>query len=343
MQPSIDPTRRDLLKTAGLVAVAGLWSDELFQRLAAADEKKPATDAAAIGRRELIKGLDGMSRVADEGHDLFVGGHNAAAVLASAFFCRQEKLDEATQKEIVSLLEARLLTNAIFAPRPKESADPELIAGLVKDLDAGIDTLRRAGHNIIFTVVSLKALQEIPEAVTPERVNGLRKMVQRFGTMRTGNVALQNKETFVDLRDEKKFIRFIFEEYLKALELYLNGKGHHGYAGHILTAGHALIELVRMGYKDTAHKGIEAYWQFVQLARNGANLGGKKLADAPPQAPTPLARDYWVGQGKRRTGEIVSSHVIKYPYSFYALAKELQDEALKQRILEKIFHLTAVS
>jgi len=214
---------------------------------------------------------------------------------------------------------------------------------LVNDLDAGIDTLRQSGHNIIFTVISLKALQAVPDAATPARVDGLRKMVRSFGTKGGGKLPLENQESFVDLSDEQEFIRFVFEEYLKALELYLNGKGHHGFAGHVLTIGHALVELDRMGHKETARKGIEAYWQFVQQARDGADLGGKKVLDSPPPHHSVLTHDYWSEQGKRETGEIVSSHLIKYPYSFYALAKEVRDDDLKKRIFERLYHLTAIS
>jgi hypothetical protein len=104
-----------------------------------------------------------------------------------------------------------------------------------------------------------------------------------------------------------------------------------------------LVELGRMGHKDLAQKGVQAYWQFVRQARAGADLGGKKVADRPAVAPTPLERDYWVGQRNRDRGVIAGSHLIKYPHSFYALAKELRDEALKQRLLDKVYHLTAVS
>ena len=335
--------RREFLKTGLFAGGTALWSGTFFQTLATADEKKSPAEAGTIGWRELLKGLDGMSRVADQGNDPFVGGHNAAAVMASAFFCREEKLDEPTQKEILSLIEVRLLKSRIYPPRPKETADPELVASLVKDLDAGINTLRRSGHNIIFTNICLKALREVPEAATPERVNGLRKMVKSFGTRKWTGDPLENKDTFVDLRDETKFIHFVFEEYLKALDLFLNGKGHHGFAGHLLTVGHALIELRRMGYKETAEKGVEAYWQFVQQARDGADLGGIKVMAPPPKAPSPVTFDYWAGQVKRQTGEIVSSHLIKYPYSFFALARELRDEALKERVLDKIYYLTAIS
>lgn len=345
MNDQDDVARREFLTTTGLFATgAGLWFDTLFQRLANADDAPAtATEESPIGRREIVQGLDGMSRVAEAGNNSFTGGHNAAAVISSAFFCRNEKLTEATQQEILSLIEARLLTSPIYVPRPEEKADPELVDGLVQDLDAGIDTLRFSGHNIIFAAVSLKALREVPEAATPERVAGLRKMVLSFGTGKGRGFAPPDKETFVDLRDEKLFIRFVFEEYLKAMELYLNGKGHHGFAGHVLTVGHALLELRRMGYEETAHKGVEAYWQFVQQARVGANLGGKKVQDAPTTFRTPISQDYWVEQNKRKAGLIPSCHLIKYPYSFYDLARDLRDESVKQRIFERLYFLTAVS
>jgi hypothetical protein len=51
-----------------------------------------------------------MSRVAEKG-GVFGLGHNAAAVISSAFFCREQGLDADTQKEMLSYLDARLLKN----------------------------------------------------------------------------------------------------------------------------------------------------------------------------------------------------------------------------------------
>jgi hypothetical protein len=344
MKRSNEMTRRNFLQRTGLMAAgAGLWSEALFPQLARADANRPMADDDTTGRREILKGLDGMSRAADPGSPSFVNAHMAAAVISSAFFCREEKLDDETRKAVLSLVETRLLTKPIFEPRKEERADPDLVAGLVQDLEAGIDTLRRYGHNIIFAVVSLKALRAEPDAATPGRVKGLREMVQSFGKSREAGNRPKARDGFADLSDEQKFIRFALEEYLRALDLYLNGKGHHGFAGHLLTTGHALVELHRMGYRETAGKGVAAYWQFVEEARQGVDLGGKKIPGAPPAPPSPLQRDYWVEQGKRRPNELIDSHRIKYPYSFYALARDLHDDTLKQRLLEKLYHLTAVS
>jgi hypothetical protein len=323
--------RRQLLK-AGLIAIGVPFCPEsLFDRRAAADDEKPAVDSP-IGPREIIKGLDGMSRVADKGNT-FGLGHNAAAVISSAFFCREQRLDADTQKEIRAFLDARLLKNPIYAAaRPTEAADPRLVEGLLEDLDAGIARLRGKGHNIIFAVTCLKALRAMPEAATPERVDGLRKMVRSFGKTR-GRAEEDPEPPLVGLDDEQKFVHFIFEEFLKA--------AGDGFDGHVLTIGHALLELHRMGHKELARKGVPAYWEWCRGAR--ANDGEGEVAPVPPRAETPLTREYWAAQAKHRIGEIVSSHTVKYPYSFYALAKDVKDEDLKKRILAKVDRLTATN
>lgn len=326
-------TRRQLIKAGLIIPGASFCAEALFDRRAAADDEKPAEDTP-IGPREIVKGLDGMSRVAETGNT-FGLGHNAAAVISSAFFCREQKLDDDTQQQILAYLDARLLKNPIYAAaRPNEAADSKLTEGLLEDLDAGIATLRGKGHNIIFAVACLKALRVVPQAVTPERIDGLRKMVQSFGRTRSG--AEENPEPpLVDLDDEQKFIHFVFEQFLSAMG--------DGFDGHVVTIGHALIELNRMGYKELARKGVPAYWQWVRLARAGNGEGGEEVSPVPTQAPTPLTREYWAAQAKRRLGEIVSSHTIKYPYSFYALAKDVKDEDLKKRILAKVYRLTATN
>lgn len=333
MTRSDEIIRRQLIKAGLIIAGAPFCAEALFDRRAAADDETPAEDTP-IGPREIIKGLDGMSRVAETGNT-FGLGHNAAAVISSAFFCREQKLDADTQKEILAYLDARLLKNPIYAAaRPKEAADPKLIERLLEDLDAGIATLRGKGHNIIFAVTCLKALRAVPEAVTPERIDGLRNMVRSFG--KTGGGAKEDPEPpLVGLDDEQKFIHFIFEQFLSAMG--------DGYDGHVVTIGHALVELYRMGHKDLARKGVPAYWQWVRLASAGGGEDGGDVEPAPPQEPTPLTREYWTAQANHRVGEIASSHTIKYPYSFYALAKDVKDENLKQRILAKVYSLTATN
>ncbi len=321
--------RRELLKAGIVLAGTPFCAESLFDRRATAADETP--ENMLIGTREIMKGLDGMSRTAEIG-GVFGLGHNAAAVISSAFFCREQRIGPETQKEILAFLDQRLLKNSIYAAaRPAETADPKLVEGLLEDLDAGIGSLRGKGHNIIFAVASLKGLRAVPEAATPERIDGLRKMVRSFG--KTKGETADDLEPLVGLDDEKKFIHFVFEEFLKA-------RGD-GFDGHVLTIGHALVELHRMGHKDLAKKGLPAYWDWVRGSR--ADGGDENAAGNRAGAPTPLTQEYWAAQAKRRLGEIVSSHTVKYPYSFYALAKDVTDEDLKRRILAKVSVLTAVN
>jgi hypothetical protein len=156
-------------------------------------------------------------------------------------------------------------------------------------------------------------------------------MVRGFG--KTGGGAEKDPDPLVGLDDEQEFTHFIFEEFLRA-------KGD-GFDGHVVTIGHALVELHGMGHEELARKGVPAYWQWVRGARAGDGEG--EVAPAPPPAPTPLDRDYWAARAKHRLGEVVSSHTVKYPYSFYALAKDMKDEDLKRRILAKVYRLTATN
>ena len=57
--------RRHFLKAGIAAAGTALWSGTFFQSIAAAaGQNLPPAEAGAIGRRELLEGLDGMSRVA---------------------------------------------------------------------------------------------------------------------------------------------------------------------------------------------------------------------------------------------------------------------------------------
>src|SRR5690348_12351508 len=124
--------RRELMKAGLVLAGVPFCAEALFDRRAVADDEKP--ENTLIGAREIVKGLDGMSRVAEKG-GVFGLGHNAAAVISSAFFCREQRLGPDTQREILAFLDGRLLKNSIYAAaRPTEAADPKLVEGLLEDL-----------------------------------------------------------------------------------------------------------------------------------------------------------------------------------------------------------------
>ena len=102
--------------------------------------------------------------------------------------------------------------------------------------------------------------------------------------------AAKESDPLVGLDDEQKFIHFVFEEFLKA-------KGN-GFDGHVVTIGHALIELHRMGHKELARKGVPAYWQWVRGAR--AQRGRGRTSRRPRLGRQPRSPES-TGRSRRST------------------------------------------
>ena len=98
-----------------------------------------------------------------------------------------------------------------------------------------------------------------------------------------------------------------------------------------------------MGHRETARRGLGALWRFIGDARRGADLGRKSLAAPPERFPVPIETEYWIAQRSRPLAGLAGSHLVKYPWSFYALLREVSDEGLRQRALRQLYHLTAVS
>ena len=84
--------RRQFLNTGLAAASYGLCTSSLLPHLAGAQQPQQASAEDELGERELLVGLDGMSRAAIEGRNAFADGHSAAAVMASAFFAREQNL-----------------------------------------------------------------------------------------------------------------------------------------------------------------------------------------------------------------------------------------------------------
>ena len=141
--------RRGFLQTALAAMGYGTFVTTLYPNRAQAKATAPKSEPS-IGTSEILKGLDGMSRTSIKGRNPFVDAHNAAAVIASGFFCREQEVPAETQEALKSFIERRLFKNPIYQHgQPEEDAGPDLIEGLVVDLRAGIPQLRRSGHNII--------------------------------------------------------------------------------------------------------------------------------------------------------------------------------------------------
>lgn len=278
----------------------------------------------------LLLGLDGLSRA--HGKNYFRDGHLAASVIAAYYLCHENGLGEPTQDRIKSRINHELRERTLFLPVPDEPANSALLQQLLDTLSIGISDLREVGHNIIFGAAALKAFRTCPAAITPFRVNGICRLINEFAT--TQNVTLEEDDGIPAITDENALIRFIFAEYLRSVSLF-DGYGQ-GWAGHLLTIGHAVIELCRLGYPELAAPAHNAYRMYIKTMRRGPKATDPPIQEHGLSSLTPLECDYWA-RGKPVLPGI--GHIFKYPYSFFNLFSRLDDPDLKRRCLAQSYRI----
>lgn len=278
----------------------------------------------------LVIGLDGLGHA--HGKEYFRDGHLAASIIAAYYLCHENNLHEATQDLIKSRIDEELRNDAIFRPAPDEPADSSLLRQLLDTLTIGIGDLREVGHNIIFGAIALKAFRDCPKAITPSRIEGICRLIEGFTS--TQNVELDDNDGIPGIADESALIRFIFEEYLRSVWLYA-GYGQ-GRAGHLLTVGHAIIELRRLGHPELAAQAHAAYRMYISTIRRGPEATNQRIPEHPLSSMTPLDYRYWKQRKPVRPG---LGHAFKYAYSFYNLLHSLDDPQLKKRCLAEGYRI----
>jgi hypothetical protein len=283
-----------------------------------------------LDKTYLILGLDGLSHA--HGDNYFHDGHLAASVIAACYLCHENGLGEHTQNVIKSLIDHDLRDDTIFLPAPDEPPGAPLLAQLLDTLSSGIDDLREVGHNIIFGAYALKAFRDYPDAITPHRVEGICRLIDDFAT--TTNVSLEDDVGVPGIADESVLIKFIFSEYLRSVSLYA-GYGQ-GWTGHLLTIGHAIIELSRLGYPDLAARAHTAYRIYIGMLRRGPGKTARPIPEHPASVLTPLDQAYWEQRKSVRPG---LGHAFKYPCSFYNLLAGLDDPLLRDRCLAESYRI----
>ncbi len=278
----------------------------------------------------LILGLDGLSHA--NGPDYFRDGHLAASVIAAYYLCHENSLGEHTQDAIKSIIDRELREDPIFLPAPDEPPDAALLKQLLDTLSSGIGELREVGHNIIFGAAALKAFRQRPDAITPARVLGICRLVDDFAV--TPDIGLEADDGIPGIDAAGALVEFIFNEYLRSLALYA-GYGQGG-AGHLLTIGHAVIELSRLGYPDLAARAHAAYRMYIGHLRRGPGVSARPIPEHPASDLTPLDQAYWERRTSVRPG---LGHAFKYPWSFYSLLARLKDSVLRDRCLAESYKI----
>ena len=233
-----------------------------------------------LDERHLIHGLDALSRA--HASDYFLDGHKGGAIISAYYLCRENAVEPGVADIIAAMIDEHWSHTDLCAPFPAETPDGALLDRITATLEGNIAPLRQASHNVIFPSLALKAFAQLPEAVTPSRVDGICRLIEKFDTAE--DITLDESDEVPDLGPPERMAGFVLAETLQTIQRFL-GRGQ-GWSGHMLTFARALIDLSLMGYAELASKGHHAFKLYVKRTRMGPLASDKPRPCPPPCAPS---------------------------------------------------------
>jgi hypothetical protein len=283
-----------------------------------------------LNGRLLLLGLNGLARA--HAMDYFMDGHRAASIVAAHLLCKDNKLNEPATSRIAELVNLNWASTALCEPFPDAEPEPARIDKIGVALIEGGETLRQVGHNAIFAMLAIKAFRILPSAATPQRIDGVCKLIRSFTPWHDIDPDPQiDPPPFADAAAASKFI---LREALDAVDRFI-GFGQ-GFSGHMLTFGQALVELAAMGDVDWAESCRTAFRKYVTVTRLGPEPDAKPRPDHKPSDLRPNTSEYWANRGDH---SVSIGHLFKYPYSYYELLGRANDPRLERVWDDKAYHL----
>ena len=294
----------------------------------------------------LARGLAAACRALDGSPYDFSGGqappwfiaHFGLAVMAGVWMTREFDLDHATIGAIGAQCEAVIDTFPdLFEPLDltEGRATPGRIDDIVAELRPGLHRHIRAGHNVTYTAYVTKALREHPEWTTPGVIDRLIRLI------RTVNSPLEREDAPVPSIEEAPAYSRI-EDVAVTVFCDIDALDFETFEawsiniGHVLTHGHGLLELGRMGYGDLARMGFDAHRAHAHDARANRSRGQqmKKVI----HGRDPLSAEFWTGD-VRTDRDWEFGHSFKYTYSLHRVCDYVADEELCRRAARQLWYI----
>lgn len=294
-------------------------------------DSAPAPEHDPAGKRLVQLGLNALARANEMSY--FTDGHRGASLISAHLLCEQNHLSEAARTRIEQLFDLNWAKSPLCQPFPKEDPDPSQVKKIGEALAEGRGVLREVGHNAIFAMLAIKGFRMLPEAATPNRIEGVCKLIRAIKPWRD-DVKPAEDANPPAFSDATAAAAFVLREASAAIDKW-TGYGQ-GFAGHMLTFGQALVELAQMGDLEWAESCRAAFRKYVTITRQGPGPGDKPIAEHKPSSLRPNSAQYWQERGDK---QLEIGHVFKYPYSYYDLLRRVNDPALKQEWDAKAYHV----
>ncbi|MCB9951579.1 MAG: hypothetical protein H6824_11400 [Planctomycetaceae bacterium] len=288
-------------------------------------------DEGVLDKNRLVRlGINALARSPEMNY--FSDGHRGAALISAHLMCVNNKFDEAATTRIIELFDLNWAPTKLCQPFPENDRVEDAAEQMGKALAEGGGVLRQVGHDAIFAMHAIKAFRLLPETATPERVEGVCRLIRAFTPWRD-----EEPDADVDpppFSDEVAASRYILKEASDSIDRFV-GFGQ-GFAGHMLTFGQSLVELATMGDEEWAESCRTAFRKYVTVTRKGPQPDDRKIMDHKFSKLRPNEAEYWQKRGAKTLG---IGHVFKYPYAYYDLIARANDPAIHAEFESKAWQL----
>lgn len=306
---------------------------------------------AALDDSYLEAGLTGMAR--SKG---WFEAHWGAAVLAGYYLCKENPLAPETVAAVQSQLDAMIRLRADqFAPFPKFDTDLSLIAEIPASLRPALaGGLRAHGHAVIFTTLSLRALQDVPHLAGSPIIDAIRSHNREIA--RKAPVPPRTKW---DYPNGQAMVEALFDNLARFEPLLGRPTLRRPNFTHMTTHTEALLTLEAMGYADLAKAGQAGQQAHLEVPLPEFDSNEHPLVPAPVTLAQVMSPKYWESpqqqeQWNKAWNEtsnpngywVAFGHLFKLLYSYHRLAGRIQDkekcrlcsEILLQRYVDPQIH-----
>ncbi len=233
-------------------------------------------------------------------------------------------------------------------PVAEESVQQARIDAIANSLSANIGKMRQSGHNVIFSAIAIRALNDHTKFATNAIVGGIEKLISRFnkegpgrgyygqarGWIGGNDVKLDADTDFPAYRNQQEMVERVIDELIENGALRRQGFGG---LFHIINHAAALTELSRFGHKDLANRGLAAHHDHLRLWRSlpdvEGELGPLKSAKHDPRTP-----EYWQEADSEQWSAHLT-HRVKTIYGFFTILRFIESEAKRKQAEEKFLYL----
>jgi len=229
----------------------------------------------------------------------------------------------------------------------KKQSDPSRITHA---LAQNIGTMRASGHNVIFTALALRGLQDHPSEATEDIVSGIEKLIKGFDKSGSGrgyygkergwidadDIVKANDLTSVSYESEGEMVEKVIDELIE------NGsRRRRGFGGlfHLINHTAALIDLSQLGFNDLALAGMPAHKHHLGLIQRLPDLS-VELGTLVRASRKPVVPEYWTLKNSVQWSGWLT-HRIKTIYGFHTLLGWIDEPSKRRKAEEQFLYLMA--